>query len=150
VSIYWQFDTKPCRRLLGVSPVPTTTIQITLDRASHLYLVTINTFTCAGYNVDQQISLILKRLSPVVGSSSALRSTPPSCLQPHSLVFYCPLYLHPHRRAKLESRRVRGSFLRLRLDIHTQTNVSLSSRRGVGRLDWGSNPIFGYNLTTVK
>lgn len=38
--------------------------------------------------------------------------------------------------------------MRLRLDTHTHThtkqNVSPSSRRGVGRLDWGSNSVFSY------
>jgi hypothetical protein len=54
--------------------------------------------------------------------------------------FYFPLSHYPYRRAK------RGQRVLPQAEVgHTHTNVSPSSRRGMGRLDWGSNSMFGYS-----
>jgi hypothetical protein len=58
--------------------------------------------------------------------------------------------LYAYGRAKREGRRIRGSFLRLKLDTHAKQNVFPSSRRGVGRLDWGSNSVFGCRRFNIK
>jgi hypothetical protein len=131
---------------------------LSIEYVTPLFLITTSTFTSASSNADSQIcsNSLKTTVADRCGSSSAallfLPPPPPplvvSNLTPFSLYFLLSLY--PYRRSKRDGRSVRGSFLRLRLDTHARTHThnrifSPSWCRGVGRLDWDSNSLFGYS-----